>query len=231
MKTKLFSIVLVILISSSVALAQSSRKSGPNIGFGLLGGINLQNLTGKDFWGDKLENKLVLGFHGGVNANIPLTLDFYLQPGLIFTVKGARNIIEMISDEIKTTTRLSYLELPLNLLYRPKLGDGNLLFGFGPYVAYGIFGNEKTTEGSLTDKQDVRFKNSVGASDPTTYAYYRALDAGANIFFGYEIPSGLFCQLNAQLGMLQVNPDYELLSEDKTSVKNTGFGLSVGYRF
>jgi hypothetical protein len=42
-------------------------------------------------------------------------------------------------------------------------------------------------------------------------------------------PSGLFGQINAQLGMLNIYPKYEGTSEPTWN--NTGFGLSVGYRF
>ena len=227
MKTKLFSFVLILLLSVPMAVAQSSGKGDSKIGFGLLGGLNLQNLNGKDFWGEKLENTLVFGFHGGANANIPVIPDFYFQPGLLITIKGAK--AEEIS--ITTTKKLNYLEIPLNLLYRPLVGDGHILVGFGPYVAYGIGGKVKTKGGSISSELDVKFKNMVKLTDPVDVAYYRAFDAGANIFFGYEMYSGIFFQLNAQVGMLKVNPEYELLSNDKTSVKNTGFGLSLGYRF
>jgi hypothetical protein len=46
--------------------------------------------------------------------------------------------------------------------------------------------------------------------------------------------SGLFLQLNAQLGMLKINPEDNRNIKaygDQLSVKNTGFGLSLGYRF
>jgi hypothetical protein len=227
MKTKLFAFVIIIILIVPQVFAQSKVKGDTKIGFGLLGGVNLQNLNGKDFWGEKLDNKLKFGFHGGLNANIPFAPDFYFQPGLLFTIKGAK------ADEaaITTTVNLDYLEMPLNLLYRPQLGDGHILLGFGPYVAYGIGGKVKTEGGSITSNLDVKFQNIVKQSDSGDFAYYRAFDAGANIFFGYEFYYGIFCKLNAQLGMLKVNPEYELLSNDKTSYKNTGFGLSVGYKF
>jgi outer membrane protein OmpA-like peptidoglycan-associated protein len=34
----------------------------------------------------------------------------------------------------------------------------------------------------------------------------------------------------AQLGMVNINPEYKILPDDKSSIKNTGFGLSLGYR-
>ncbi len=43
--------------------------------------------------------------------------------------------------------------------------------------------------------------------------------------------AGLFFQLNAQLGMLKVNSEYEGMDTADTNLKNTGFGLSIGYRF
>jgi hypothetical protein len=62
-------------------------------------------------------------------------------------------------------------------------------------------------------------------------AYYRPFDAGANIFFGYELSLGVFIQLNAQLGLLKINPEYAWESDSKAAYKNTGYGISIGYRF
>jgi len=45
------------------------------------------------------------------------------------------------------------------------------------------------------------------------------------------MPFGLFWQLNSQLGLLKINPEYEGESGSEASLRNTGFGLSAGYRF
>jgi hypothetical protein len=79
-------------------------------------------------------------------------------------------------------------------------------------------------------ESDIEFKNVVELTDPLTTPYFKALDAGGNIFFGYEMASGLFFHGNTQLGMIGINPEYKILSDDKSIIKNTGFGLSVGYR-
>ncbi|OFY72702.1 MAG: hypothetical protein A2V46_08720 [Bacteroidetes bacterium RBG_19FT_COMBO_42_7] len=229
MKTK-FITLSVILIFSTVALQAQ-------IGFGLLGGLNFQNINGKDNNGNKLENGLLTGFHAGVNINIPVAPDFYFQPGLLFTVKGAKN--DFFSPEAKasgdyeTTTKLSYIEMPLNLLYRPQLGKGYILLGFGPYIAYGIGGTENSELlGLLSYERSVKYKNTVtNFPDLIENAYYRPFDAGANIFFGYELSLGVFLQLNAQLGLLKINPEYAWLTDSKASYKNTGYGISIGYRF
>jgi len=227
-KTKLLALSAIFILATFNLQAQ--------VGFGILGGINLQNINGKDGGGEKLENELVTGFHAGVNINIPVATDFYFQPGILFYVKGAKNDFfsppTKASGDYATTTRISYLELPLNLLYRPLVGKGHILLGFGPYIAYGIGGTENSDFGSLAYERKVKFKNSVtDMIDLIENAYYRPFDAGANIFFGYELSNGIFCQLDAQLGMLKINPEYSWINDDKRSYKNTGFGLSIGYRF
>ncbi len=228
MKIKYLTLSAILILSSVAMQAQ--------IGFGLLGGVNFQNINGKNNNGDKLENGLLTGFHAGVNVNIPVAPDFYFQPGLLFSVKGAKN--EFFNPDLKasgdytTTTRLSYVEMPLNLLFRPQLGNGHLLLGFGPYLAYGISGKETTQLNSVSIERPVKFKNSVEEwTDLVENAYYRPFDAGANILFGYEFAMGAFIQLNAQLGLLKINPEYSWISDDQTAYKNTGYGLSLGYRF
>jgi hypothetical protein len=230
MKTKLLTISAILLFSSLALQAQ--------IGFGLLGGVNFQNINGKESNGDKLSNGLLVGFHAGVNVNIPLVENFYIQPGLLFSVKGARNnLFEMpvkaSGDNYTTTTKINYVEIPLNFLYRPQVGNGYVLLGFGPYVAFGIGGSQKFESGNLTNDQKITFQNEISLVEfiDINNAYFRRLDAGANIFFGYEMPMGLFLQLNAQLGMLKINPVHSWDSGDETAYKNTGYGLSIGYRF
>jgi hypothetical protein len=43
--------------------------------------------------------------------------------------------------------------------------------------------------------------------------------------------NGIFFRLNTQLGMLNINPEDKRIPDDQSAWKNTGFGLSVGYRF
>lgn len=233
MKTKLFSFLLIFLFSTSLIKAQDDLK----VGFGIIGGLNVQTITGKDYYGEKMDNGLVFGFHAGINANIHIASDYYFQPGLLFSTKGGKVVYEqMVSksnpNEVTEITKLNYIEMPLNFLYRPVLGEGHMLLGFGPYIALGIGGKGTSEGGYLGDHDfDVKFKNPAQWDTEVPTKYFRPLDAGANIFFGYEMSSGLFFQLNAQLGMLKVNSEYEVLENDDTNLKNTGFGLSVGYRF
>jgi len=186
--------------------------------FGVHAGVNFQNINGKDFLGDKLENGLAIGYNAGVNAQIPLAPEFYFQPGLMFSLKGSNLDMTGFDDEV----RLGYIEVPLNLLFKPLVGTGHLLLGFGPYVAYGV------TSGK--EKDDVKYQSSVSLTDDPTDVYLKKFDAGANLFFGYELANNLSFQVNTQLGLLNILSDYPV-QNSKTNFKNTGFGLSLGYRF
>jgi hypothetical protein len=225
MKTKLFTIALALILSTNFANAQSSEKTGMR--FGILGGVNLQTFNGKDFSGDKINNDMIVGFHGGVNVQIPIVPEFYFQPGLLFSTKGSKNT----SGSVTSTYSLSYIELPLNLVYKGSIGSGYVLLGFGPYVSYGIMGKAKYEGGSISYDDDVIFQNVVEMSDPLLGTYFKAFDAGGNIFAGYEMAGGLFIHLNTQFGMLKINPEDNRLPNNKTEIRNTGFGLSLGYRF
>jgi len=218
---------MIFALTFSVAVAQEAGK----MSFGVLGGVNFQNLNGKDYSGDKLENELILGYHVGVNLQIPIAPQFYFQPGLLFSTKGAKNETTVLGTTITSTTKLSYIEMPLNLVYKALLGSGYFTLGFGPYIGYGIGGKVLTEGGDLSLDQKINFQNVVETNEDLTEPYYKAFDVGGNIFAGYQMSNGIFAQFNTQLGLVNINPEYKILPDDKSSVKNTGFGLSLGYRF
>ena len=228
MKTRILSVISILVLSVTALQAQ--------VEFGIVAGPNFQNMVGKDADGDKITNGLLVGFHAGVKANIPFAPDFYFQTGLLFSQKGSKNNIGLIptksSGDYNTTTRLSYIELPLHLLFRPELGNGHVLVGFGPYVAYGITGSQKTSVGSFSYEPKIKFKNEIDVSDywTTDYAYFRGFDAGADIFAGYEFGFGLYAQLNAQLGLLNMVTSVQDF-DGESNLKNTGFSVSICYNF
>lgn len=226
MKTKLFSLILILVLSGSMAFAQ--RPAGSETSFAILGGVNFQNLNGQDSDGNQLENDLLVGFHAGLNVQIPVAPEFYFQPGLKFSTKGAKSV----AGEFSGTYKLSYMEMPLNFVYKSLVGNGYFLLGFGPYVAYGIGGKATYEGGDASLETDIEFKNEVESDDPLDVIYLKPFDAGANLFFGYELQTGMFLQLNTQFGLLDIKPqDNRFDGDDQSSLKNTGYGFSLGYRF
>ncbi|HEY8897324.1 MAG TPA: porin family protein [Niastella sp.] len=225
MKTK----ALLLALSVSVFVLSAKAQETPGTTFGIRAGVNFQNINGKDIFDKKLDNKIKTGFNVGVNAEIPIASEFYLQPGVLFTTKGAKS-----KDDKDAKVNLSYIEVPINFLYKPELGMGKLLLGIGPYIAFGIGGKVSNADGK---EMDVEFTKEVSAANysATTsqglFPYFKRFDAGGNLLAGYEFSNNFSFQLNAQLGMTNINSEIKDVSSDNTKFKNTGFGLSVGYRF
>lgn len=219
MKKKL----LVLSIAGFFTLplfAQMTANAGRTT-FGLRAGVNFNTFNGKDAADNNLENNISTGFHAGLNAEVPIGTGFYLQPGVLYSMKGAEY-------ENGSQAKISYVEIPVNFVYKPTLGTGNMLLGFGPYVAFGIGGKIEDANGN---ERDVKFKNKINVDDDFTVSYLKKTDAGANLLAGYEFANKFSFQVNAQLGLVNINPEYSELPNDNSKLRNTGFGLSLGYRF
>lgn len=206
-------IALLTMLSAGTLKAQT--------GFGVKGSFNMVNMLFKDANDKKLETDMIPGFDAGVFAEVKIADEFYLRPELLYTQKG--NNYELPLIETKTT--VSYIELPVNFLYKGALSNGFVMVGFGPYFAYGIGGTAKTGSVSV----DVKFANDY--TDASGLAvYYRPFDMGGKVMAGYEMPFGLQVALNASLGMSNNVPKFNG-KEPETTVKHMGFGLSLGYKF
>lgn len=228
MKKTIFAAVAVLMLSVTANNLQAQNIPGVSsttpqrTTFGIRAGVNFTNINGKDISGNNSSNKLKTGFNAGINAEIPLAPSFYFQPGLLYSTKGARSFENDFGVASNTDLTLNYLEVPLNLLFKAGFGPtGNVLLGFGPYVAYGVGGKLNS---SIADV-DVKFKKDADLSDNDA-VYFKPWDAGLNLLVGYEFNPKLSLQLNAQLGVTDINA-----YNTDAKYRNTGYGLSVGYRF
>jgi hypothetical protein len=218
MKNRMLILLAGLVLMATAGFAQTKTS------FGIRAGVNFQNLNGEQpITGDDLEFDLKVGFHVGVEADVPIAEEFYLRPGVLFSTKGAKS-----SDNSDTKLNLSYVEVPVSFVYKPVLGTGKLVIGIGPYVAFAVGG--KIKNGTETD---IEFEKEISVAQWNSGTpYLKGFDAGGNIFFGYEFTQNIFAQINAQLGLVNINPEVEGLDDDdRGKTKNTGFGLSVGYRF
>jgi hypothetical protein len=227
MKTKATFIVLILLGLFTGGLHAQQYNEDSRVSLGILGGVNFQTFNGEDGDGDKLENDMIVGYHAGINLAIPIAPQFYFQPGLLLSMKGAKNT----GFQDLGTYNLSYIEVPMNLVYKGLVGTGYVLVGFGPYIAYAVKGKADFEAGSLSYEPDVEFANEVDLTDPILTSYFKPFDAGANIFVGYQLSQGLFFQLNGQLGLMNINPEDNRLTGNNSKYMNTGYGISLGYQF
>ncbi|MBP1652939.1 MAG: hypothetical protein H6Q26_3096, partial [Bacteroidetes bacterium] len=160
----------------------------------------------------KKTSDLFTNVRAGITVDIPLAEEFYVGTGLLYSGKGGKD------DGVKTN--LSYLQVPVNFLFKPEVGTGKLNLGVGPYLAYGVAGKHKTTVGNA----DVSVK---AFDDEAGVARLKRFDAGMGIVAGYELPVGLYLGLNADLGLINAYDN----TDNGRSWHNTSFGVSVGYKF
>jgi hypothetical protein len=226
MKNKTFFFLALLLLSGITANSQDT-----GISFGLRGGVNLQTINGKDSNGDKLELNMVPRLSFGAVVAIPIAPEFRFQTGLMYSAKGAKAKSGFLGLDMAAEYNISYIEMPFNFLYRPVLGKGHFLLGFGPYVAYGFGGKAKFSVDNNSTEEKIVFANEYQSLNPYDWKYFRHFDYGGNLFFGYELNSGLSIQLNTQLGLAKINSDNTSIPDNKTEFRNTGYGISLGFNF
>ncbi|MBD0331112.1 MAG: PorT family protein [Chitinophagaceae bacterium] len=175
---------------------------------------------------------------GGL-ANIPLTDYISFMPQLNVLSKGAK-VEESATEDIfgdpetysiKANFKLTYLELPLTVIYNS--GDATMGFfvGAGPSVSYGLGGEisgkvSYTYQGETETESfnsNVKFDGDENADDDD--AHFKPFDFGAHIIAGYRLSNGLFINAHYNHGFSNVSP------QDGTTIKNRYFGLGVGYSF
>jgi hypothetical protein len=199
----------------------TTTSSGKTVSLQARAGVNFQNLNGK-IAGNNADGDLMTAFHAGIDIPIMIAPEFYFQPGVLYSMKGAKS-----KNNSDNKTQISYIEVPVNFVYKPMLGMGNLILGVGPYVAFGIGGKVKSSGGD----EDIKFDNDITLVQAAADTYVRRMDYGGNLLAGYQLSNGFLLQLNAQLGMSNIFPKINGSSSDDYKLKNTGFGVSLGYGF
>jgi hypothetical protein len=102
-----------------------------------------------------------------------------------------------------------------------------LFLDLGPYLGYALAGKAKFDGDGAPGETDLVFGKTANSNDVNNLVYFKKMDIGANAFFGYQFMSGLNFIFNAQLGLVNINSD----TNTELANKNTGFGISAGYRF
>jgi len=211
---KIYSTAILLLVLSGSGFAQKTE-------FGVQAGVNAfaryVRLDGKNY-----ASNLKPGLQGGVNAQIELTPAFFLQPGLMIVSKGSAE------ENDQARVNVQYVEVPISLLHKSRLGNGKLVVGAGPYFAVAVDGNYSYKDS--VGNRKVKFDNDISPEQARSDMYLRRFDAGFNVLAGLEFASKLFFQLNGQLGLLSTSPKFSGESYFYKQ-KNIGVGCSLGYRF
>ncbi|MBL7805962.1 MAG: PorT family protein [Saprospiraceae bacterium] len=199
----------------SFALMGFTHLAEAQINFGVKAGLNLANMYYSDDF-DALDPKMIPTFQVGVIADINLSDNFAVQPGLLLVGKGTQQKEEAASFEYYSNPY--YLQVPVNFLYK-----NNLFYaGLGPYVGFGLFGKEKVEFPGTNQKTDISFGSSLDDS-------YSALDFGANVEAG--INAGKFrVGVGYALGLANTIPG-ELHDQFGGVIRHGVASFNVAYMF
>ena len=205
---------------------------------GIRAGVNFSSVHLVDAAGEHQHTELMPRMQAGLTVDIPLAMGLYLQPAALYVGKGYKQDGGWLAgDDKEFQAAASYVEVPLNLIYKVWIGVGNLLIGAGPYVAYGL-GGEWEAEGQvavgdviLTESRgDIIFRGDVADGESGNYLYGKPWDYGANVVAGYQFSPKLTLQLHAQFGIANLRPDVDGTAPEG-STRNYGYGISLGYGF
>ncbi len=198
--------------SSSSSSFFSTEKSDQPITFSIRGGVNFSNASFSD--GDlSVSPKGHTGFHAGVAVDFPILQSFYLQSGLYYTVKG----FEIGFADTKANP--AYLEIPILASYRHNFSEGvQLQFNFGPYFAYGVGGN---------------FKTSSYGKENFFGDYCTRFDMGLQVGAGFTFARHYYLGVAYEFGLVNIAKDNlaNARANGGAKMKNKNFFISAGYQF
>ena len=160
-----------------------------------------------------------VSFYATGFADIALSKKFSLQPGLSYQGKGGKTTTVEEDETTKLVTNFSYIEVPVNLVYYIKAGDGKIFLGAGPYVAYGIAGNRKTNK----EKSE---KISWGNDKDV-----KPLDIGLNTMFGYKLSGGFLINMGYGMGFSNTLTKDDVAGILGFTAKNRVLSAGIGYNF
>jgi hypothetical protein len=178
----------------------------------------------------------------GYNAN--LMVDYKINPslslstGLSISRKGFNQHIKYfympgLDTTADMTSKLTYLELPIYLKFNTTINQISVFYGFGPYVAYGLYGKVTTeitgrmTE-NLVDKVKWDKSRDYHSDLLNTYGYsnLKRFDFGVGTLIGLKYKN-VIISASYQYGLK--NLMWEFFQDEKMS--NSSLSLSVGYFF
>jgi len=170
-------------------------------------------------------NKFKSGFQIGIVADYALGEFFSIQPGLLFAQQGFKNVY----PEVKTTTNLNYLQVPVNFQYKHPLDKIDILIQTGPYLGFGINGKSKYWDENRKRMPDKDFKISFG--NDREKDDFKCFDFGIGVGAGLQF-GNIQAGFGYNIGIRNLNIKRSAYKYgDKTIMKIKGLALTVTYLF
>ena len=201
--SRAFPCLVICLFSLSSAYSQDIR-------WGVQGGLSLSG-------GIAREGQVLIKGNPGAGFSVGGSIDislpdprFSVRSGLLFQREASH--ADIFDND--TYIRVSYIHLPIDLIYHSDLAQKKLFFGFGPWVAYGVSG--KYTQQGYT--YSIHFGNSELNDD----AHH--VDLGLGFLVGYVLKPDMTLTGTFDLGLRDVSSDPQFVT-----IHTRSFGVSFVY--
>ena len=207
-KTIMKKAILFAVAAATISIGAKAQMTQ----FGVEAGMNLSSLHFKStdpttHSTTSGSSSMKIGFRAGVIADLGITENFSIQPGIFFSQMGGKD------KSTGNKTGFSYIQVPINAVYSFDAGDGKLFVGAGPYVAYAAHAKVTGTNYSA--------KVAIG-NDVTDEL--KPIDIGFDAIIGYKLSKGLYIKAAYNFGLVNIVP-----KSDDFSQKNMGFAFTLGY--
>lgn len=195
------SIHLATIISLILCTVQPAKAQ---LRWGVQGGANIAGQTLDRLYDLGTDSSLFFGnptqlpkiaFHVGLYGEWIVLPEFSIQSGLLYSAKGTRFLEKFLFTNSGERGRnslnvnLSYIEVPLSLVFRMPFPQGNLRIGGGGYAAYLLSGKIKGKR-KLGDQTDETSRSLVLGTEPEDDI--NPLDYGFTIDIGFDIYPYIF---------------------------------------
>lgn len=236
MKKKVRLIIAATTLTISTSLyAQESNDLGPIAQLRV--GVNMSNVSVAS---DGRVNKadMLTSFNAGIIGDVPLSPFFSIQPGVIFTGKGAQTESGDASsmNYVKETFNPYYVEVPVNFTLKAPIGKAtNFFIGAGPYAAMGIGGKNKI-EGkilgaSFKGESDIKFSNdnptTTNREEDAGFGKLKRFDYGLNGTAGIEGKT-IVLGVGYGYGLAKIASGTNSSADDKN--KHRVLSFSIGFK-
>ena len=202
------------ILSLSLALFCFSSLHAQQFQFDGELGVNVTGAFVKDPGGNPHGSPLP-GLQLGLSAQYPLPSSHLgIGARLLYSNEGYQPIVY----DTKATIHVSFLKIPVNLLYR-SAKDTKWTFGLGPYFAFGLGGNYKS-DNTNNNKIKINFGNNPDKDD------LKRMDLGADLMAGYQLNDQFMVRGALDMGLIDyLTPG----SSQNASAHSFSFGISICY--
>lgn len=204
----------IVIVACLLVMSVVYANAQVTYGLKLSGGLAYQHVSNS-----AIESTgSIKTFNFAAVTQLPLKYNFWLSAGLGIANKGS----VVYENALTTSTHLTYLELPVDLLKKFDFGNtGKFYFGVGGYVAMGLKGKLNYETPGSTTSDIIRY----GKDNDVKKA-----DAGINFLTGIELRNRITFNVAYSLGL---NNIASLPQQDTGTgvVKNRMFSIGLGYLF